>query len=167
MRFFLAFLFLKLLISVNLYAKNLSAHVHGDVHLDIATDKNQLLIMLKAPSESFLGFEYKAKTNKQKELVKQIKEEWDTNLFKNLGASSLKDCSVEKSAWKQQFSGENHSSILAESYVRCSRPLKDRFLEITFKKNYNRIKSIKLQLLREDGSVLSKRYIDSVFKINI
>jgi hypothetical protein len=64
MRIFLAFLFLNLIISVNLYARDLSAHVHGDVFLDIATDKNQLLILLKTPSESFLGFEYKAKTSK-------------------------------------------------------------------------------------------------------
>ena len=57
--------------SVGFAKKNLSAHVHGSVHLDIATDKNQLLVMLKSPSESFLGFEYKAKSKKEKALVKK------------------------------------------------------------------------------------------------
>ena len=53
-------------LSVSCEAKSLGAHVHGDVYLDVATDKNQLLVMLRTPSDSFLGFEYQASTNKEK-----------------------------------------------------------------------------------------------------
>ena len=57
-------------------AKNLSSHVHGLVRLEIAYEKNELLIMLSSPAESFLGFEYKAKTKKELELLTQVKKEW-------------------------------------------------------------------------------------------
>ena len=69
----------------NIYAKGLGAHVHGSVRLDIAVEKNQLLVLLNTPAESFLGFEYKAKTKKEKDLVKKVKNEWEKNLLSYLG----------------------------------------------------------------------------------
>ena len=161
------FLILQLLLSLNLWAKNLQAHVHGSVHLDIATDKNQLLIVLKSPAESFLGFEYLAKTPAEKALVKKLENQWKSELFNNLGAETLKDCKITKASWKQKFSGKSHSSILAEAYIQCENPLKNRLLHISFKKSHNRIKIIKLQLIREDGSVLNKEYAKENFSVKL
>ena len=167
MRVYLAILTFHLFFITGTYAKSLDAHVHGDVYLDIATDNKQLLVMLKTPSETFLGFEYKAKTNKEKKLVKDTKEEWNNNLLNFLGKSISKSCNIDKSNWEQKFSGKNHSSILAESYISCSKPLKRLSIQVSFKSKYKRIKSIKVQLLRENGTTLSKKYSSNKFKINL
>ena len=48
------------------------AHVHGQAKLDMAVDQNQLLVMVQAPAESFLGFEYQPKTDAEKKKVQQV-----------------------------------------------------------------------------------------------
>lgn len=153
--------------SSNVWSKSLGAHVHGLVNLDVAIDKHQMLVMLKTPSESFLGFEYKAKTTKEKALVEQVKRDWNKNLLHYLGKTSLKDCKISSSDWTQKFNGKFHSNIIAESYIDCVKPLKDRSISISFKSKYKSIQSIDLQLLREDGSVINKTYNNKVIKIKL
>lgn len=158
---------LLLCLNLNLWSVTLGAHVHGLVNLDIAIDKNQMLVMLKTPSESFLGFEYKAKTAKEKAMVEHIKVDWNENLLNQLGREVLKDCRIASSDWRQKFNGKLHSNIIAEAYINCAKPLKKRLLSISFKESYKNIISIDLQLLREDGSVVNKTYKDKKIKINL
>jgi hypothetical protein len=158
---------LLLYFSTNLWAKSLGAHVHGLVNLDIAIDNKQMLVMLKTPSESFLGFEYKAKTAKERLLVEQVKTDWNKNILHYLGKNNLKDCKVASSEWRQEFNGKYHSNIVAEAYIDCIKPLKKRPLSISFKQSYKNVLSIDLQLLREDGSVVNKTFNVEKIKINL
>ena len=165
--YLIRFLLVQGLVLPNSWAKNLDAHVHGSVKLDIASDKNQLLVMMKSPSESFLGFEYEAKNKEDKALVEKVRNEWKIELIKYLGAQALNDCKITKSSWKQEFSGKRHSSIIAESYIQCDEKLSGRLLQVSFKKSYNNIHEVHLQLIREDGSVVSKEYKEDTFIIKI
>ena len=113
----ISLLLLQILSHPNLWAKSLGPHVHGSVHLDMATDKKQLLVMLKSPAESFLDFEYRPKTRKEKKLQEKVKSQWNQKLLNYLGPQTLKDCKITKSNWKQEFNGQTHSSIIAESYI--------------------------------------------------
>lgn len=158
---------LSLLFTSQLYAKNLEAHVHGSVHLDIASEKNELLIMLKSPSESFLGFEHKAKTKEEISKLNSVKTQWSKELINFIGPNVLKDCKISKSNWVQKFSGKNHSSIEAESYISCSKPLRGRTLEVSLKKQFKNIQKIHLQLIRDDGSVVSNKQTKETFKIKL
>ena len=158
---------LQSLLSLNLWAQNLQAHVHGSVRLDMATDKDQLLVMLNSPAESFLGFEYPAKTESEKARVKKVKQQWESDIFSYLGVQALKDCKITKASWKQEFSGKSHSRIVADSYIRCESSLEKRSLEVSFKKAHNRIKKINVQLIREDGSVLNKEYAKETFAVKL
>jgi len=66
-----AFVFLSFFVfSTNAFSKNLGAHVHGHVSIDMAVDKNELLVMLNSPADNFLGFEYKAKSEKEKKSLR-------------------------------------------------------------------------------------------------
>ncbi len=158
---------LVLLLTYSLNSAGLDAHVHGRVELDIATDRNNLLILLKAPSESFVGFEYKALSSKEKLHVKKIKKQWKENILDYFELENFKDCNVESSKWKQLFSGISHSSIIAESNIKCMKPLKSRGLRISLKKHFYKIRSINIQLLRENGSILKKEYKQNVFQVNL
>jgi len=145
----------------------LDAHVHGSVNLDIATDGNELLIMLKTPAESFLGFEYKAKSKSEMALVKKVKNQWKTGLIELIGGKALKDCKITKSSWEQVFNGKNHSSIVAESYIKCQKSVSNRTLQVSLKKEYSHIRKINIQLIRENGSVLNKKFSQAIFQITL
>lgn len=147
--------------------KTLSKHVHGEVSLDLAVDGKELLILLKSPAESFLGFEYKAKTKAEKEKVSQLKKDWKENLSKILGLEAIKGCKTTSSKWEQKFESKSHSSIVAESYFKCKENLEGKNLKISFKDKYKNIKKIHIQLIRENGSVLSKEFKDKIIKINL
>ena len=154
-------------LKTNVMAKNLNAHVHGVVNLDVAYEKNELLIMLQSPSESFLGFEYKPKTNDELKKLNSIKNTWNTKVLSLLGKDVLKDCKISKSTLEQKFSGENHSTIFAESYINCKKPLAGRNLEVRLKESYNKIQSVKLQLIRNDGTVVSEEYSKKLFNVKL
>ena len=162
---FITYLIINIFFSSSALGKNLDAHIHGIINLDMAVDKNELLVMIKSPSESFLGFEYKARTKEDISKVSKVKSDWKNNLFKFLGENSLSDCKVTKSSWNQIFKGENHSSILAESYILCTKSLAGRLLQVSFKKSYTNIREINFQLIREDGSFVNEKKKEEVFNI--
>jgi len=96
-----------------------------------------------------------------------VKESWKTELIKFIAGEALKDCQVSKSSWEQKFSGKNHSNITAEAYIKCDKPLKSRELVVSFKREFSRINEIALQLIREDGSVISKKFKSDILKIKL
>ena len=148
-------------------AENLRPHVHGVVDLDIAAENNQILIMLKSPADSFLGFEYKAKTKKEKALVQSVRKTWKTELLNILGIKKDSGCKVSSSDWKQEFQGETHSEIIAESIVECPKSVASKTLSISLIKKYPKIETIHLQLISHDGKTTSKKMKDDIFKINL
>lgn len=161
------FLSLILLFSLKALGSSLDAHVHGYVNLDIAVDKKELLIMLKTPAESFLGFEYKAKTLKEKQKLEEVRKSWLKDLKVNLGEVALKNCTQKDSKWKQVFMGENHSQIEAEAYFSCKKLLSGKTLLISFKRDYKRIQKINLQVILDNGKIIAKEFSDDIIKIQI
>ena len=137
-------------------AEQLGAHVHGSVGLDMAAEGKQILIMLKSPADSFLGFEYKAKTKKEKALVKSVKATWMKNALSLVGGEALIGCTQGQSQWNLKLEG-SHSEITAEAYFNCNSNVAGRKLSVNLKEKYPRISTIHLQLLRSDGSALNKK----------
>lgn len=137
-------------------AKNLGAHVHGSVGLDIAVEGNQILVMFNGPSESFLGFEYKPKTKEEKKKLEDLKVSLDKNLLKIIGTQQLGNCSQKIEKIEQFFQGEKHSEIRLEAYIKCKTDVKGKSLEVKLSQYYPNIRNIHIQLIREDGSVLNE-----------
>lgn len=160
----LAFLFL---LSINIQAKSLGSHVHGVASLDVATDNKTLLLILKAPSDIIFGFEHKAKSEEDKATVKKEKKKWESDVVSYLGKTALKDCKHDKTEWRQAFSSDSHSNLVIESYIQCDSKVSGRELKISLLKNYPKLKKIRLQVAREDGSVASKKHDEKVFTIRI
>lgn len=148
-------------------AKSLEAHVHGALCLDIATEKNDLLIMVKSSAESLLEFEHKAKSKEELETLGKVKDLWGEKITELFGAKTLEDCKITKSDWQQKFSGKPHSTIFIEAYLSCKTPLQKRELEISIIENFRRVKNISLQLMREDGTVYKETHSDKRFKLRL
>ena len=144
----------------------LDAHVHGVVNLDIAVDKTEMLIIIKSPSDSFLGFEYKAKVDQEKGTVLKVKDFFTKTPFRIFNEEELKKCIVTNSSWKQEFSGENHSSLIIEAYLKCPFKLEGKSLSLSIFDTYPKIKSVHLQVLSENLNY-KKILKDKRFKIKI
>ena len=129
-----SFLSISIICTTSNFAKNLDAHVHGVVRLDIATDKNELLIMLKSPSESILGFEYKAKTKEEINLVGRAKEQWNKNILSLFGKKSLKDCEISKTSWEQSFTGNITATSSLNLTLSVQNLSKEEKIEVSLKK---------------------------------
>lgn len=160
-------LFTILITAISIEANALDAHVHGVVYLDIATDKNQILIMVKSPADSFLGFEHRPKTKAQEELILKIKKQWNSNLLNYLGSDKLEDCSVSESTWKHTFSGKNHSNINAQAYISCKKPLINRVLRISLFEKYKNIHQVELQVLKDNGKIIKDKKHNKAFSIEL
>ena len=148
-------------------AKSLDAHVHGIVHLDIASEKNELLVMLKTPSESLLGFEYKPKTEEEKKKLTSAKTLWNEDLIKLLGKKALGDCKISKVNGTKGFP-ESITVVLKPNHILIAQnQFSGRVLEVNFKRYYTNIQKINLQLIREDGTVDSRKISKESFNLKL
>ena len=76
--------------------KSLKSHVHGHVKLSVAVDKNKVFVELEGPAESFLGFEHKPKTAKEKASWKKLQSIWKDKSADLFSISNGFNCSSEK-----------------------------------------------------------------------
>lgn len=151
----------------SVFCKDLGAHVHGAVNLDIAVEKNEVLFMLSGPAESFLGFEYRAKTAKEKALVGKVKNEWKNGFPQYFGKKVMSDCKIKRVKWEQEFAGPKHSSVFAEGLLSCKSQIAKRKLTVSLKSQFKRIQVIKVQLLGEAGQIMVKKFKDDFFSLNL
>jgi hypothetical protein len=145
---------------------SLDAHVHGAISLDIAVDKGEVLIMVKSPAASFLGFEYKAKTKAEKEKVKKVKDFFTKTPQKIFEGDSLKSCSVTSSDWKQSFHGKSHSSVYSEIYLKCGEKISGAKVKLALFKVFPLIESIQIQVMSEKMNI-SKKIHNNKFVISL
>lgn len=158
------FLVLALLfVSSHVYA--VSAHIHGLANIDIATDKNQILIMFKSPGYSLFGFGTKPKTDKQKEVYNKIKKDWSINT--DLFEVTSQKCRPKSTQYKVDHSGGNHCEVLAEVTYECESKATGSTLKIKMGKTWKGVHEFHMQLLREDGSVVSKKYRKKEFELKL
>lgn len=154
---------LMLILSQNVFA--LGAHVHGLAGLDVATDKNQILIMFKTPGFSAFGFGHKPKSKEQKEKFNEVKNNWikNENLFGLKGSM----CKIKSQNFSVEYTGKSHSELNAELTLECDKDVKGTELEVKIIEKWKKIKEIHLQLLRADGTVGSKKFKDKVYTIKL
>ena len=76
--------------------KTLKSHVHGHVKLSVVVDKKQAFIELEGPAESFLGFEHRPKTAKEKASWKNLQSIWKNKIGDMFSIEKSLNCSFEK-----------------------------------------------------------------------
>ncbi|MBN3563335.1 zinc uptake protein ZrgA [Aliamphritea spongicola] len=56
------------------FERQLGSHQHGEAHLDIALDGNELVLSFTSPAANIVGFEYEPKTDKERQKVSDAKQ---------------------------------------------------------------------------------------------
>ena len=87
------------------------SHEHGAARLTVATTDDGLEIALESPAANLFGFEHKAKTAEQRELVHEVTEKLEagSKLFSmNEAAACTFDNAVVESAMEDDHKDEKH-----------------------------------------------------------
>lgn len=156
------------------HKKTLSAHEHGSIELDLGVDGSVLEIELKGPAESFIGFEYAPKTDKEKKVFSIAETLWTKNLLSIFTFDKALVCSVSEASFKQEIEDHKdrkdnkketgaHSEIHAKAKISCSADLKDQSVAISLKRAFPKIKNLKADLVgAETKTIQIKKDSESV-----
>lgn len=89
------------------FAKSsLNAHLHGHVKLNVVADGKALFIEVHSPSESFLGFEHRPKTDHQKSLWTSVKNQWEKKTSELIQIDPSLNCKVTQARMDMKFEEE-------------------------------------------------------------
>ena len=172
-----------LLLGPLLYAKkSLKSHVHGHVKLSVAVDKKQVFVELEGPAESFLGFEHKPKTAKEKASWKKVQSIWNNKGGELFSVPKSLNCTIEKKKIALVFEKEDHddhgkekhhddhhddhhgkekktaehSEIKAEMYIVCKKMVSGSVLNVSLKREFVKAKEVDANVLLQNGKFYKK-----------
>ncbi len=107
---------------------SLDAHVHGLSVINVVQEKNKVLFDIEMPGFDTVGFEYKAKSQKDKDLVKNALNmlKNPVNLFSIPSAANCKMSNISSTILEEK----NHTEFRAKYEYNCSNITE--FSSITF-----------------------------------
>jgi len=127
---------------------NLHSHEHGNLKLEIAVEKDTLVLMIDGPADSILGFEHQPKTAKEKKIYYEAQSLW-----KNKYASLfIVDEKISCQAVTNEFDlvteeGSKHAEIEAKLELKCSKNLMGEKIKIALIKNFKKIERLSVELV--------------------
>lgn len=139
------------------HGKGLGAHEHGSIELDIAVEGKVIEVEIDGPSESFLGFEYRPVTDKEKKTFKDAEALWTKDLLAKLFVLDKKlGCTSSEIKFEQELEEHDknekkeagvHSDIEAKAKITCVQELKGQTLTVNVKKHFSKIKKLTIDLV--------------------
>ncbi|MBY0415091.1 MAG: DUF2796 domain-containing protein [Bdellovibrionales bacterium] len=172
--FALAVLLQSTVLFANEHGKGLGAHEHGSIKLDLAASEKTLEIDLDGPAESFLGFEYLAKTVKDKKTFEDAKTLWTKDLLTKLFVLDKKlGCKVTEVKFEQVVDSDEdhkdehgkkeagvHSDIEATAKIVCAQNLMNQSLSVAVKKNFPHIKKLTIDLVATETKTFDAKAVE-------
>lgn len=123
------------------------AHVHGSATLEIAFDNLVGKAEFKSPADSIVGFEYEAKSEKDKKRISEAMSKFENEMSKMIQLESSLGCQFTKdSVSLEREPGENHADFVATFHINCKKPIKGSKVKIDFT-NFSRIKDLDVTFL--------------------
>ncbi|MBX3039979.1 MAG: DUF2796 domain-containing protein [Bdellovibrionaceae bacterium] len=125
------------------------AHQHGVGELSLAFEGMTGNLELRAPSESFWGFEHAAKTEAQKKTVAAAKTKLEQELAAMIKFDAALGCSFEKGDVKEHREKKNskHSEIEVRSKITCTKSPLGTTLVLSFTSAFPQLKTVNTTVL--------------------
>lgn len=155
---------------------SLESHEHGAIKVGMAVEKNKIIIDIDGPSESFLGFEYAPKTQKEKKTFSDLEAQWTKNLESLIAFDPKLKCLTSETSFKQVIDQKVskaaskkeagvHSEIEASAVVTCAQDLSGSDVTISLRKVFKHIKKLSVEIVgNETKSIEITKPVQS-FKI--
>ena len=124
------------------------AHVHGSATVSIAFDQLKGKIELKSPSDSIIGFEYKAESAKDKKTQEEAMNKLDKNISEIISFDRSLGCKIKKEKLEVVFMDHGqHSEVQGAFNVECAKSPLGTQLTFNFQKFLPRLKDVDVQVL--------------------
>lgn len=150
-------IFFSLILCVKTFAEGaLHAHEHGSLILEAAVEGKSATFSIDGPAETFLGFEYAPKINKEKKILEDAKALWVSKFFDLVAFDKALGCKLSEGKFLQVIEKEAkahkkeegvHSDIEASIKVTCAKDLKAAKITVNLKKHFKNIKKLKMDLI--------------------
>lgn len=154
--------------------KSLHAHEHGAIKVGMAVEKNTVEIDIDGPAESFLGFEYAPKTEKEKKVLSDLESKWTKNLESFISFDKKLNCKVteanfthvieEKKADAKKEAGV-HSEIEATAKLVCAFDLSGSEVSVSLRKIFKHIKKLSVEIIGRESKTIEITKAVQTFKI--
>jgi hypothetical protein len=148
-------IFLLVMGTANVFAKEQEhreheAHVHGAAALSIAFEGSSGRVEFKGASDGILGFEYEAKSTKDKETLAKIIAQFESNISKMIQLDSSLGCLFVKDKIEQHREGTgSHSDFIANFNVVCQKSIKGSKLNLNFT-SFKGLKDLDVTILADE-----------------
>lgn len=147
------------------HGKSQDAHVHGALKMEMAVEGKSIELDIDGPAESFIGFEYAPKTDKEKKVFLDAKDLWTKELLPKLLVIDPKlGCKITEATFKQEIDG-SHSDIEAKAKIACDNDLKGQNLRVSLKRYYPHIKKLVVDLVGTETKSIEIKTDSEVIKL--
>ena len=126
------------------------AHLHGAAKLSVAFDQASGKAEFETPAEAIVGFEHKAKTEKQKKQVQEAFDKFEKQFPLLLKMDPALNCQFQKEKMEMvQGDSENHSDFHAAFQISCSRSPLGTTVQVDLT-SYKKLKNTEITVLVGD-----------------
>lgn len=152
MKLLLAFIFLSFAVSAGEKHthREHSAHAHGAGNLGIAFEGAKGQIDFKIPSESIFGFEYVAKSEKDKKKRDEGLIKLETKISEMVVFDSSLNCKITKDKIEVVAESIKHSNAVAAYNVVCDKSPVGTEITFNFQKQFPKIKDLEVQVIADN-----------------
>lgn len=135
------------------------AHAHGAGNLGIAFEGPNGRIDLKIPSESIVGFEYIAKSEKDKSRRDSAISILEKSIAEMVVFDGSLNCKITKEKIEIKAESQKHSDLLADFTVACAKSPVGSEVIFNFQSHFPRIKDLDVEVIVDSiqKSVKAKR----------
>ncbi|MEK6627225.1 MAG: DUF2796 domain-containing protein [Bdellovibrionota bacterium] len=147
MKFFVAILFLSCVAVAHEKNREHGAHAHGAGTLGIAFEGTKCSIEFKIPNETLFGFEYKAKSAKDKKKRDDALSKLESKISEMLVFDSSLNCKIEKNKIEVIAESDKHSSTMAVFSIICDKSPLGTEITFNFQKQFPKIKDLDVQFI--------------------
>jgi hypothetical protein len=157
---------------------SLHAHEHGAINVGMAVEKNTVEIAIDGPAESFLGFEYLPKSEKEKQILSDLKTKWTKNFDLFFAFDKKLNCHVTEASFVQVIDEKEalakikdkketgiHSDVEAKVKLACVGTLSGTNVTVSLRKVFKNIKKLSIDVISTETKSIEISKPVQVFKI--
>lgn len=145
---FLSFVLNTILFAAPAMAREEKAHTHGSAHLAIAIEGKNGRIDFDAPASAIYGFEYAAKSAKDKKAKEQGLKKVEEKIAEMVLFDPSAKCEIKKDMYEVDQK-ENHADVEFEFRVNCDKSPMGTNIVVNISKVFPRIKAVKVDVVGE------------------
>ncbi len=129
-------------------AREEKAHTHGSARLAIALEGKNGKIDFDAPASAIYGFEYVAKSAKDKKAKEQGLQKVEDKIAEMIVFDPSLKCEIKKDMYEVDQK-ENHADVEFEFRVNCEKSPMGTNISVNISKVFPRIKAVKVDVVGE------------------